>query len=242
MSSSGLLLVVREVDPALRAETDGLVHPIPAGRQDEVVLEPADGEAISTVPAKGLAVRMGSEKHLRTIASVEDVAIRVTITDSRVVVACSRFDKGGGWIGGAAFMVLANTISKSLAASGRRGKMLVGHARYEWLYAVGASPKSGPLDTESVRLCMHTESGEALVLDVYLPSDLAASQVAAEVIRRVAAHRLASGVAPEHGADFDALRQVRPSAGVNDWDGFHVIPASLPFGKSPALLGSADGQ
>jgi len=238
MTQSVLLLVVREADPELRPDPDGLLHPIPSDKSNEVVLENRDGRAISSITAKGLVVQTGTESALRTIASVDDVAIRVSITDARIAFASSKFDKGGGWIGGAAVMVLANTVSKSLAAARTRGKMLVGHVRYPWLYAVGASPKTGLLDNEEVRLCLHTSSGEALVVDMTLPSDLAASEVAAEIVRRAATHRVACRQGLEHAAEFETLRDTRAMAGAKGGYSFHLIPASQPIDESSARIGS----
>jgi hypothetical protein len=231
-----LLLIVREVDPALQPDPDGLLHPIPGASASEVLHEARDGANIASIPSKGLTLLAGRDNALRTIASIDEVAIRVAITDARVAVACSKFDKGGGWIGSAGAMALANTVSMGLAAARRRGKMLVGHARYPWIYAVGASPKAGLFDTETVRICMHTESAEALVLDLSLPTDLAAPEVAAEIARRVASYRLACGHDPEHLHDLEALQRVQPVQGANGWYGFHVIPGSLPISDQSARL------
>ena len=129
MTQGHLPLVVREVDPQLRPDPDGLLHPIPSSSINEVVLEERDGADIIFIASKGLSVRVGTENNLRRTASIDDAALRVAITDARVAVACSGFDKGGGWVGGIAVTLVANTLSKGLAAARRHGKMLVAHAR-----------------------------------------------------------------------------------------------------------------
>ena len=74
---------------------------------------------------------------------VRKVRIDFFITDARLAVACSKYDKGGGWVGGAAAMIVFNAVSKARAAIRSHGKMLAGQVRYPWLRWVASTPKTG---------------------------------------------------------------------------------------------------
>ena len=87
-----------------------------------------------------------------------------------------------------------------------------------------------------MRLCMHTESGEALVFDLTLPSDLSASAVAAEIAGRAASFRLMCNQAPEHQAEFEALRVTQGVVSENGGYRFHIIPGSQPIGEPSARV------
>ena len=94
-------------------------------------------------------------------------------------------------------MIALNVASKARAAFRRRGKMLVGHVRYQWVEAVGGSRKMGFLDSEMLRLLVTTESGHGRVLDITLPNNVDSMAIASGIARRVACLRLASVVAGE---------------------------------------------
>lgn len=71
------------------------------------------------------------------IGAFDRVTASLTITEGRLAVACSKYDKGSTYVGwggiGLLVAVGATSVSKARAAGRRRGKMLVGHVRYDWL-------------------------------------------------------------------------------------------------------------
>lgn len=167
------------------------------GQPHVVALTPEDGKPAVFI-SSGLSVNTHVSGGGQKLLSVQDVKIEVLVTDSRLIVGCSKYDKGGGWTGlgaGALVAVAANGVSKALAARRRRGKALVGHIRYPWLAAVGGSPRQGWLDTEQLRLLVQrttTDGGEALSLTLSMDKRLNSLAIAQEIAHRAAAWRLAN--------------------------------------------------
>ena len=116
----------------------GLILPVPGPQANAIVLEARDGQNIQTLTARSAELTHNG----RTVFRVRDVRIDVYITDTRVALACSKYDKGGGWIGSPTGMILLNTVSKTRAALRRRGKMMVGQVRYPWVQRVGSTAAS----------------------------------------------------------------------------------------------------
>lgn len=176
--------------PGAVADTteQGLIFPIPGSQKNTVVFEPRDGEAIQSLTAKALDFKVGN----RTMLRVRKVRIDFFITDARVAVACSKYDKGGGWVGGATAMVVFNTVSKARAKLRSRGKMLAGQVRYPWLRWVASTPKTGFSSEETLILHCAAEDGTAMTLTLTLPKNIEASRVAAEIADRAARYRLTS--------------------------------------------------
>ncbi len=144
------LIVIRELDDG----ADGVMYPVPGEAKSEIEHEPADGSNIAVASSTGLSLhrkRAASDKWHEVMA-VRDINLQVYVTDCRVAVACSRFDKGGGWIGTSPLVLPMNALSMARAASRRRGKMLVGQVRYPWLGLVGAKRKTGLVHVNSLRL------------------------------------------------------------------------------------------
>lgn len=166
----------------------GLIFPIPGAQKNTVVFEPRDGESIQSLTAKSLEFKTGN----RTMLRVRKVRIDIFITDARFAIACSKYDKGGGWVGGATTMVVFNTVSKARAKLRSRGKMLAGQVRYPWLRWVASSPKTGYASEETLILQCAAENGTAMTLTLTLPKNIEASQVAAEIADRAARYRLSS--------------------------------------------------
>ncbi|HWA54580.1 MAG TPA: zinc ribbon domain-containing protein [Solirubrobacterales bacterium] len=178
--------------PATGAVADvteqGLIFPIPGAQKNTVVFEPRDGEAIQSLTAKALDFKVGN----RTMLRVRKVRIDFFITDARLAVACSKYDKGGGWVGGATAMVVFNSVSKARAKLRSRGKMLAGQVRYPWLRWVASTPKTGFSSEETLVLHSSAEDGTAMTLTLTLPKNIEASRVAAEIAARAARYRLSS--------------------------------------------------
>ncbi len=116
-------------------EEDGRLYPTVGDQQSPVTLEEWDGE-IQRLAGSALRVSEIVAGRLKTVVRVKDVKLDLLITDSRFAIACSKYEKGGGWWGvgggGVLFAVAANGVSKVRAAHRRRGKMLLGHVRYPW--------------------------------------------------------------------------------------------------------------
>lgn len=176
---------------------DGSLYPVLGDDRSPIELEDLDGSNVQTVVATALTVSELRGGELRQVARVRDIKAEVIITDARLAVACSKYDKGGGWWGigdGAVVALGINAISKARAAHRRKGKMLVGHARYSWLRSIGAESRAGFTSTEAIRLGVVSKLDGAardLYLTCTLPKDVSAVAVAQEVAHRAARYRLA---------------------------------------------------
>ena len=178
---------IREVFEDQFSAEDGLIFPVPAMEADTVVLEPRDGRDVRRVLCNEVQVKVGqnNERLLRA----PEIRAQVLITDARLTVACSKFDKGGGWVGGPVAMIALNAGSKLLAARRRRGKMLVGQVRYPWIHAVYAQNKAGWTGSEMIRILVKS-GDEPMRLELTFPKDVDATAVATELICRAARFRL----------------------------------------------------
>ena len=215
----------------------GLIFPVPGAQKNTVVFEPRDGEAIQSLTAKTLEFKLGN----RTMLRVRKVRIDIFITDARFAVACSKFDKGGGWVGGATAMVLFNAVSKARAALRSRGKMLAGQVRYPWLRWVASSPKTGYTSEETLTLQCAAEDGTAMTLTLTLPKNVEAARVAAEIADRAARYRLSSEELDSEaraGLEAHLGSQSRVAAGEK-----HVfeMPAPRPVAEHSARLAPQAG-
>jgi hypothetical protein len=169
-------------------EERGLIFPVPGAGKNTVLFEPRDGDSVQHITANAITFKIGKS----TALQARKVRIDLFITDARFALACSKYDKGGGWVGGATAMVVFNTVSKARAALRSRGKMLAGQVRYPWLQWVGSAPKTGWTSEETLVMRCAAEDGTPLQLTLTLPKNIEAARVAAEIADRAARYRLAS--------------------------------------------------
>jgi hypothetical protein len=192
------LLAVREPGTA-----DDPLYPAPGEQADSVVLRADDGQPSPPIVASELVVRKippgGNPKRLLRL---HDIKATVRTTDARIVVACSKYDKGGGWTPWTAAAIpvalTANAVSKVRASRRRQGKMLVGQVPYKWLLSVGFRPRSTPMGHDRLRLgtvdpTLQTFRG--LLLDLTLPRQRSGAELARSITAFATACRLASGEA-----------------------------------------------
>lgn len=165
----------------------GLLLPVPGSQKNMILMEDRDGTNVQRLTASAVVCQVGG----RTVIKDRKIKIDLFLTDARFALACSKYDKGGGWVGGAGVMIVANSVSKARAAIRSHGKMLVGQVRYPWIQRVGSSPKTGWASEE--KLIFHeTTKGGATTLTLTLPKNVDSSLVASEVTRRLAQYRLAN--------------------------------------------------
>jgi hypothetical protein len=232
---------VRDVLDGPFGPEDGFFLPVPALEKDTVILESRDGTNVRRILCKGISVRAG-EQHKRLLRAT-DIRAQVLVTDARITVACSKFDKGGGWWGigaGALVAIPLNAGSKALAARRRRGRMFVGQIRYPWISAVYAQNKGGLRGVEMLRVTVKS-GGRSLWLDLTLPSDVDATAVAAELIRRTAQFRLAHErpMEDKERAALTELSNIPPLVWRRDEKKMvgHSFPTFWPVGDKSARFG-----
>lgn len=207
------ILAVREVGAA-----EDLLYPAPGEHADSVQLRADDGRSSPPLLVSELTVQEilpgGNPKRL---LRVRDITAKVCTTDSRIVMACSKYDTGGGWkswsLGAIPVTLAANTVSKVRASRRRVGKMLVGQVPYKLLLSVGYKPRGTPLGHDQLRigtLDPTIKTFRGLTLDVTLPRQASAADIAQNIAARAAAYRLDSG--DEDGASRERLTALRSPA------------------------------
>jgi hypothetical protein len=178
-------------------EDDGRLYPVPGHESGTVALEPLDGEPLR-LTGSGVSIYELVADGCKSWLRLRHIKADLLITESRVVVACSKYDKAGRWwrfgAGGAALAPPPNGARRSLAAECRDGKMLVGHVRYPWLRCVGYKPKTGWASNEELRVGVVVQARDGakrqLFLDVRLPRNVNSSAVARAIVTRTARYRL----------------------------------------------------
>jgi hypothetical protein len=237
------LIQVRSVtDTELEVEEHGLLVPLPGPDPDSIVFEARDGQSIQEFYAKSIEAHTDGEK--KPFIKASDLRLRLFITDARFAFACSKYDKGGGWIGGPTALAM-NAGSKLLAAQRRKGKMFVGHLRYPWISDVFARNKDGWSSEETLRIIVKLPGDESWTrIDFQLPKDSSATARASEIVRRAAAFRL--GCEPD--LDEDERTQFAAYADLDDlaWrKGDSLVGvtfrSSWPVGEKSALIGPSGG-
>ncbi len=215
----------------------GLLLPMPGPGKNAILLEPRDGQDVVQFEVTGLALDYKGNQVLR-VAGIHAAAV---ITDARVAVACTSYDKGGGWVGDPVSMVLLNAASKARAAVRSRGKSLVGQLRYPWLVRVGSTPKAGFGTEERLVFDANESENVSCRMMFLLPGKGDAAEIAAAVARRAAGYRLASEeLDAEERRVLTALSTARPlprkeSYGKNQ-AAFHEFPTYWNISEKSARL------
>ena len=181
-------------------DTDSTIWPVPARAPGGLITEaePGDGQRVVCIPVAAVSIGKVTDSGIRQVMSLGDLTAWACITDSRVIFAASKFEKGSSWVGwgplGVTVAVAATGISKARAASRSRGKILAGQIRYPWLRQAGASLRDGRKGANRIRLgyATHEQGMRALfVLDMRLPwGTVSPLQAAQDIARRCAAYRL----------------------------------------------------
>ncbi|MEQ1702328.1 MAG: DUF2510 domain-containing protein [Ilumatobacteraceae bacterium] len=172
---------------------DGSLYPVLGDERNEIEFEPLDGTNVKTLYANAMQVRRVVGSTLNQEASISEIKASVYITDARVAIACTKYDKGGGWRGASLAVPVLNLASKARAASRRRGKMLVGHVRYPWLSSVGFTEKTGFSSTDSLRLFVVERIDgvkRRVCLELDFPKGTDTAALARLISQRAATYRL----------------------------------------------------
>lgn len=175
-------------------DADSVLYPVPNGTTNGIKLDDTDGNCAPPVTATTIELLelAANGKKNDTLLKAEGIKASIYITDSRIAVACTNYDKGGGW-GEDLTGIALNAVSKVRAAVRRRGTILVGHIRYPWLRSSGYIEKTGWLSDEQLRFVAtaKNKSEHTYLLDMTLPKSTSAENIAREVTRRAARYRLA---------------------------------------------------
>jgi hypothetical protein len=237
------ICAIREIGDGPEGFEEGLLFPVPLDQPDAIATEPRDGPDIRTVNCTAISVAVVGAK--QPLMRVRDIRAQVMLTDARITVACSKFDKGGGWWGTGAGAIVAlplNIGSHALAARRRRGKMLVGQVRFPWITAVYAQSRVGFGGAETLRVIANTGGKNRLRVDLTFPKNVDATAIGTELIRRAARFRLAADQAPiadKERARLLELTRVEPLTYRKESGKMagHEFPTSWPASERSARFG-----
>lgn len=216
-------------------EGGAVLYPFVAPDGATVALEPPDGPHPQQAVANSVTVFETKPRSGQKLVGVSNAAVWLTVTDSRVTMACERYDRGSRWFGfgdGAFLAAAANIVSSAAAARRRQGKLLVGQVRYEWLASIALRRRRGFLGEDQLRLTLGDHTGSDLrELSVVfgLPKGINSAAIAANIAARTTLHRCtpAERAAGAALGDLDNLPWLKATG-----SGFSVypIPGSVPAG------------
>lgn len=169
---------------------DGLIAPVPSAEPNSVMLEPRDGNDLIIADCHAISVSRFHQGTTKKILQTQKINARVLVTDARIVLACSKYEKGGGWYGDPISMAIFNAGSKMSAAYRRRGKMLVGQARYPWICSVRAQNKDGRKRNPMLRMDVNAGQGDHIFFDAWFDSGFDATALATQTLHRIARFRM----------------------------------------------------
>ncbi len=147
------------------------------------------GEPLHATAVKVEKKAPGTDRYFEVMGG-SNIELDVYITDSRVVFACEKYNKGNGgrWTGGLTAIAL-NAVTRGVEGRLRRGKILLGMVRYEWFAMLGYFRKVSWLTDERL-LILYADSQKNLwrvLLTFKKQTD--ASLVAGDVLRRACMYR-----------------------------------------------------
>lgn len=128
------------------------------------------------------------------IIEASKLDIDLYVTDSRVAISCKKYKKGGGWygtgIGGMMAALAIDAGSKIIAAATSRGKILLGQIRYEWLYFLGYTCKTGLSGHNAVQICYKDKQKNIWLMTFLLKNNADAAFIANDILHRASKYRL----------------------------------------------------
>jgi hypothetical protein len=208
---------------------DDTMYPV-FGDEVEIGIEPDDGANIKTYVATEVEVRVLSGSGSSRVLRIHDVKAKVFVTDCRTAVAIEKYEKGGGWIStSVTTMVVLNAASHARASRRRKGKMVVGQVRHQWLYQVGHLPKQGFIGSNRLRLLVADYNGgdkRHLIVDLTFPKSVDTGAIAADIARRAATYRLGRDetFGEEEKATFERLTKAEALAPAQGSFVLHKMP------------------
>lgn len=229
--------------PFLYPSTDGMCN---------IVKEKWDNRLGNPVVADSIVVERELPGVYNPIKELELLEkLNLYITDSRVIMQCEKYDKGGGWVGfsvgGAITAAAINVGSKMLAKSRSKGTVLLGHLRYEWLLGIGYMQRKQTgwraiVNHDSMTLCYSDDEGILWSITLVFKAGTGTELMANDILRRACTYRLAMNDEknPECIDFFKKYKSgaTMPSSGDHkQHSGFITFPSiyDAPFGENQRL-------
>lgn len=179
-------------------DTDGRLYPLIGSAETFAELESGDGK-IRLFRGKGLTISEAfGDGPAKRYGSFKNIPIDVMITDTRTVFSITKWNKGGrAWgVGLGATAAMVTNVSRSIReARARRGQMMLGHIRHNWLSQVGLEGTGWGMTTNLRLTCQDgfSDQKRLLVLRVGLPRAESPVEITDLIASKAARYWLASG-------------------------------------------------
>lgn len=162
-----------------------------------LVKEDLDGGELYNVPCAGFSVERKMDGEFKSIL-VSGSFSGMTITDSRIILRCERFNKGIERDAGNAELIFGPAILSHLLdfffsikkMMATMKSELIGHLRYEWIASVGYFKPTSAMSRPYLRLVYFDDEKKCCYVDITLLSGVPVELVANECLKRVARYRL----------------------------------------------------
>jgi hypothetical protein len=215
------ILIVRAFE---QEYPDNRLYPQLSDQEDQIVAaEPADGTNMMSFSGS-YAVVWDLQGRVRTKLAETFGPTSGFVSDCRVGVSCENFTKDSAWVGagpGAVIAAGAMAVSAAKGRGRRKGKIMVGHLRYEWITRIGASPGK--------HLSLgYVANGVPKAMEMYVNGGISVI-MAQDLARRVAVSRLKEnpGLPAEQRSFLEKLREAGPlRPTVRKWD-YYEIPGGV---------------
>ncbi|MFT9116323.1 MAG: zinc ribbon domain-containing protein [Sporolactobacillus sp.] len=149
---------------------------------------------VITATAIRVSRKAPDKQKFERVMEASKLDIDLYVTDSRVALSCKKYKKGGGWYGtGIGGMVAALAIdagSKIIAAATSKGKILLGQIRYEWIYFLGYSHRTGMSGHNAVQICYRDSQKNIWLIVLLLKNNADAAFLTNDILHRASKYRL----------------------------------------------------
>ena len=159
---------------------------------------------------------------------LEKVKLEVYITDSRVIFRCLKYNKRGIDIATTPLELLYNFGSRAIAAQMRKGKVLLGQVRYEWIQQIHYRKKYNWLSKDTLMLVYTDTDKNMWSFEIGFTNGTDLPHLANNILKRASRYRMA--MQGEKGEkekqfyiDFSEGGTIKPAAGPKETS-FIILP------------------
>jgi hypothetical protein len=178
-------------------DTDGHLYPLLGPDGETVESEQWDHDYTQLV-SKNIVAKDWANGKQTQLFRLHDVPTSVVVTYSRLIILCEHWNKGKRQWGvglGATAAGLTNVQRHIRESRERDGRLLMGHARYNWISDVGYHPRPNLFANPELRLLLKhkpdpASSQHTISVDIQLPSSADALELAKTIVMRAARFRL----------------------------------------------------
>ena len=167
--------------------------------EDGQLIEEKEDHGLRYIPLAGMQVyikKKGDERYTSFYVNNEKHDNELYVSDARIVLLNRKYNKNeaGKWIGFGGLTAMAvsgmlNAAEKGIKAAQRKGQVLTGHIRYEWIANLYFHHKAKMLDHERIRVLYEDIEHTLWNLNLNLTNETDAEDLANFILQRACAVR-----------------------------------------------------